>query len=131
MDIFKNEKALFKNGGFKSAFKWSLVAFPVIFVLNILGIALLNLNFLAGIFLMVVVSNAALAVICYFALKRGIQRFGLKTYSLRADYVSVVVLLLLAYTFLVPLVLTGEVEFPRVGLPPLIIMLLMPYFVKK
>ena len=131
MDLFKDEKMLVRNGGFKSAFKWSLVAFPVILVLNLAGLGIITANFWAGVFALAVVSNAALAFICYLALKKGIHMFGLKNYLLRLDYICIILFFLLAYTFLIQLVLTGKLGFPRVGFPPLLIALLLPYFVKQ
>jgi len=70
MDIFKVDIAIFRSGGLKSAFKWSLLAFPILFILNVLGLVILFGNLLFGLLFLAVLPNIALILIYYFALKK-------------------------------------------------------------
>ena len=131
MDIFKEDKAIFRRGGLKSAFKWSLLAFPIIFILNVIGILVLVGNILFGLLFLTIFPNVVIFLVYYFALKKGISRFGLTTYSLRVEYVAIITAFIFIFSFLSTLIITGKIEFPRFGILPLIIMLIVPYFVKK
>lgn len=131
MNIFKEDRAIFRSGGLRSAFKWSLLAFAIVCILNFLSLVTPFGDFLFGLLFLGVLPNIALVLIYYFALKRGISKFKLKTYSLRVEYVATITILMMIYSILLALIVTGELEFPRFGILPFIIMLFVPYFIKK
>lgn len=131
MDIFKEDRALFKSGAVLSAFKWSLVTYPILSILTIIGFLVLAVNILLGLLLFIILPNVVLFLIYYFALKRGISRFDLKTYSLRVEYVGIITAFVFVYDILVNLIFGGELRFPTFGIVPIVIMLLVPYFVKE
>lgn len=131
MGIFEEDEALLKSGGVQSAFKWSLIAFIVLFALNAVGFLILPENTLEGLLFLTVPPNIVLLLIYYFSLKREIGKFGLKTYSLRAEYLAMITAFVVILDVLSTLIATGQWEFPRFGIIPLILMLLVPHYVKK
>ena len=50
---------------------------------------------------------------------------------MRVEYIAIITILVMIHIVLFNLIITGELEFPGFGIVPLIIMLLVPYFVKE
>ncbi len=131
MDFFKEDKAIFRRGGLKSAFKWSLITFPIIFILNFLALIIFFGKPLLGLLFLSVFPNILLILIYYFSLKRRISKFGLTTFSLRVEYVTIITILVIIYGVLSNLVITGKLDFPNFGIFSLVVMFLVSYFVKE
>lgn|SRR3989344_2533199 len=132
MALFDEIKILSKNGGLWSAFKWSLIAIPIILIFEFIGLMIpIESEFLSlltiGIF-----ESMGMLFLYIFALKKSIKPFGLKTYSLRVEYVAAITILLVVYFNVVFAIFFPSLfEFSSVGLLSIGFMFVVPYFIKK
>ena len=131
MAWFEEIKQLSRNGGLVSEFKWSLIAIPVILIFSFVGVIIPIENESLSLFVIGIFENIGIFIIYLFALKRGIKKFGLKTYSLKVEYIAGITLLLVIYVnFLFAAFLPSSFKFSSISLLTVGLMFAVPCFVK-
>lgn len=132
MDIFKEDKIIFAGGGLKSAFKWSILIFLITTILQIIaGLLTIDNNELFGLLFLTILPIVLLFLVFYISLKKGISSLGLTTYSLRLEFLGIMILFTLILSFISTLILTSEFRLPSFGIFPVIMLFLVAYFVKE
>lgn len=133
MNILKEDKVFFKRDILLFTFKWSLVAF-ILMTVSVVALGFVNeIVFIENMVLLItttVIQTIIIFFLFYFALKKGISRFRLKTYSFRLEFVAIMMVFMSIFSVFLTLVVEGELRLPG-GIIPLILLFLVPYFVKK
>jgi hypothetical protein len=142
VDIFEDDKMIFKKEVFLSILGWSVLGYAFILVLNLIGVFILglgaesdNLGLMVsslglGLLFFTLIPSLILAIIFYVALKKNWQKFGLIKYKFKITYLSYIFVFMMIFDVILNLILTGKLKLPQFGLLSLIILFIIPGLIK-
>ena len=140
VDIFEDDKIIFKKEVFLSVLGWSVLGYAFIFILNLVGLFILDIGMKSegiglltmglGLLFFTLIPTMILAIIFYAALKKNWQRFGFIKFKFKLTYLAYIFVFIMVFDVILNLILTKQFKLPQFGLLSVIILFIIPSLIK-